>query len=57
MKEMDWLSPTHGSRTQKEDCKYGRHLEMESTSVGLHPCEASIQKQCEGGADTAWGRY
>ena len=28
-----------------------------STSSGLHPCEASIQKQCEGCADTAWGRY
>jgi hypothetical protein len=28
----------------------------ESTSVGLHPCEASIQKQCEGCADTAWGQ-
>jgi len=27
---------------------------LESTSVGLHPCEASIQKQCEGCADTAW---
>jgi hypothetical protein len=26
---------------------------LESTSVGLHPCEASIQKQCEGYADTA----
>ena len=25
---------------------------LESTSVGLHPCEASIQKQCEGYADT-----
>jgi hypothetical protein len=21
---------------------------LESTSVGLHPCEASIEKQCEG---------
>ena len=30
---------------------------LESTLVGLHPCEASIQKQCEGCADTAWGRY
>jgi len=30
---------------------------LESTSVGLHPCEASIHKQCEGCADTAWGRY
>ena len=30
---------------------------VESTSVGLHPCEALIQKQCEGCADTAWGRY
>jgi len=28
-----------------------------STSVGLHPYEAAIQKQCEGCADTAWGRY
>ena len=26
---------------------------LESTSVGLHPCEATIQKQCEGCADTA----
>ena len=26
------------------------------TSVGPHPCEASIQKQCEGCADTARGR-
>jgi hypothetical protein len=30
---------------------------LESTSVGLHPCEASFQKQCEGCADTVWGRY
>ena len=30
---------------------------LESTSVGLHPCEALIQKRCEGYADTAWGRY
>jgi hypothetical protein len=30
---------------------------LESTSAGLHPCEASIQKQCEGCEDTAWGRY
>jgi len=29
----------------------------ESTSVGLHTCETSIQKQCEGCADNAWGRY
>jgi len=26
---------------------------LELKSVGLHPCEASIQKQCEGCADTA----
>jgi len=25
---------------------------LESTSVGIHSCEASIQKQCEGYADT-----
>jgi len=30
---------------------------LESTLVALYPCEASIQKQCEGCADTAWGRY
>jgi hypothetical protein len=30
---------------------------LESTSAGLHHCEASIQKQCEGCADIAWGRY
>ena len=30
---------------------------LESTSAGLHPYEAVIQKQCEGCADTAWGRY
>jgi hypothetical protein len=30
---------------------------LESTSVGLHPCEASFKKQCEGCADTAWGGY
>jgi hypothetical protein len=30
---------------------------LESTSTGLHPCEASIQKQCESCADAAWGRY
>ena len=30
---------------------------LELTSAGLNPCEASIQKQCEGCADTAWGRY
>ena len=24
-----WLSPTHGSRSQKEDCTHGRHLETE----------------------------
>jgi hypothetical protein len=29
----------------------------ESTSAGLHTCETSIQKQCEGCADTAWGRH
>jgi len=29
----------------------------ESTSVGQRTCETSIQKQCEGCADTAWGRY
>jgi hypothetical protein len=28
-----------------------------STSVAIHTCETSIQKQCEGYADTAWGRY
>ena len=28
VKEMDWLSPTHGSRSQKEDCTHGRHLEI-----------------------------
>ena len=27
---------------------------LESTSVWLHPCETSIQKQREGCADTAW---
>ena len=30
---------------------------LESTSAGLHPCETSIQKQCEGCVDTAWGRH
>jgi hypothetical protein len=30
---------------------------LESTSVGLHTRETSIQKQCERCADTAWGRY
>ena len=30
---------------------------LESTSAGLHPSEASIQKQCEGCADIAWSRY
>jgi len=30
---------------------------LQSTSVGLHPCEASIQEQCEECADNAWGRY
>jgi len=29
----------------------------ESTSVGLHTRESSIQKQCERSADTDWGRY
>jgi hypothetical protein len=24
-------------------------------TIGLHPCKASIQKQCEGCADTEWG--
>ena len=43
VEEMDCLSPTHGSRSQKEDCTHGRHLETGSTSVGLHPYEASIQ--------------
>ena len=28
VKEMDWLSPTHGPRSQKEDCTHGRHLEI-----------------------------
>ena len=27
VKEMGWLSPTHGSRSQREDCTHGRHLE------------------------------
>jgi len=27
---------------------------LESTLVGLHPCEELIQKQCEGCADNAW---
>ena len=27
---------------------------LDSTSPRLHPCEASIQKQCERCADTAW---
>ena len=26
-------------------------------TFGLHPCESLIQEQCEGCADTAWGRY
>ena len=30
---------------------------LESTSVGLYPCEVPIQKLCEGCADTVWGRY
>ena len=30
---------------------------LESISAGLHPGAASIQKQCEGCADIAWGRY
>jgi exonuclease III len=30
---------------------------LESTSAALHPCEALIQKECEGCAETAWGRY
>jgi len=30
---------------------------LESTSVGLHPYEALIQKQCEGCTETACGRY
>ena len=25
--ERNWLSPTHGSRSQKEDCTHGRHLQ------------------------------
>jgi len=29
----------------------------DSTSVGIHTCETSIQKRCEGCVDTAWGRY
>jgi hypothetical protein len=29
----------------------------ESTSVGLHTRETSIQKQCERCANIAWGRY
>jgi len=45
-----------------QEAKKTVHMEgtwrLESTSiVGLHPYEASIQKQCEGCADTAWGRY
>ena len=30
---------------------------LESTSAGLHPYKAAIQKQCEGCADTAWDGY
>jgi len=30
---------------------------LELTSAGLRPCEASIQKQYDGCADIAWGRY
>ena len=56
MKEMD----CHQNMVQ-EAKKKTVHMEgtwrLESTSVGLHPCEASIQKQCQGCADTAWGRY
>jgi hypothetical protein len=29
---------------------------LESTTVGLHPREVSIQKECEECADTAWDR-
>jgi hypothetical protein len=28
VKEMDWLSPTHGSENPREDCTRGRHQEI-----------------------------
>ena len=45
------------TRSQKETVHMEGTWRLESTSVGLHPCEASIQKQREGCADTAWGKY
>ena len=45
------------TRSQKETVHMEGTWRLESTSVGLHPCETSIQKQCEGCVDTAWGRY
>ena len=47
--------------TVQEVKKKTVHMEgtwrWESTSAGLHPYEATIQKQCEGCADTAWDGY
>jgi len=57
VKEMDLLSPTHGSGSLREDYTWKAPGIKESTSVGLRTCEASIQKQCEGCADTVWSRY
>ena len=53
VKEMDWLSPTHGSEAKKKTVHMEGTWRLGSTSVGLHPYEAAIQKQCEGSADTA----
>ena len=40
------------------DCTHGSKEEIsESTTLGLHACETSTQKQFEGCADTTWGRY
>jgi hypothetical protein len=54
---MDRLSQTHCSEAKKKTVRMEGTWRMESTSVGQRPCEASIQKQCEEFADTAWGRY
>jgi len=57
VKEMDCCHQNMVQEAKKKTAHMGGTWRLESTSVVLHPCEASIQKQCEGCADTAWGRY
>jgi hypothetical protein len=57
VKYMDWLPPTHGLKSLREDCSPGKTNRLILTSVALYTCGTVIQKQYEGCADTAWSRY